>query len=180
MAVIPIYDTVIIGGGPAGLSAALVLGRCMRHALICDDRRYKNTRSEALHCYIGHDRIRRRSCLSSPDELGLRTACPPCAVQSQHKEEGQLFAVEFETRKMVRNENHYGGDDFIDELPAISGDRRTVRRASTSAPTAMAGSRPNAPVAVYEETKSSSALDAASAMDRLTSCFAQDGTLLLI
>lgn len=51
------YDTVIIGGGPAGLSAALVLGRCMRRALVCDSGRYRNERSQALHCYMGHDGI---------------------------------------------------------------------------------------------------------------------------
>ena len=53
----PLYDTVIIGGGPAGLSAALVLGRCMRRALVCDSGRYRNERSQALHCYMGHDGI---------------------------------------------------------------------------------------------------------------------------
>ena len=53
-----VYDTVVVGGGPAGLSAGLVLGRCMRHALLCDDGRYRNARSDALHCYMGHDGIR--------------------------------------------------------------------------------------------------------------------------
>lgn len=50
-------ETVIIGGGPAGLSAALVLGRCVRRVVVCDSRRYRNERSAALHCYMGHDGI---------------------------------------------------------------------------------------------------------------------------
>ena len=59
------YHTVIIGGGPAGLSAALVLGRCMRRALVCDSGRYRNERSQALHCYMGHDGIAPAELLES-------------------------------------------------------------------------------------------------------------------
>ena len=51
------YDTLIVGGGPAGLSAALVLGRCVRRVLVVDNGRYRNERSTALHCYLGHDGI---------------------------------------------------------------------------------------------------------------------------
>lgn len=51
------YDVVVLGGGPAGLSAALVLGRCLRSVLVCDSGRYRNERSSALHCYMGHDGI---------------------------------------------------------------------------------------------------------------------------
>jgi thioredoxin reductase len=51
------YDAVIIGGGPAGLSAALVLGRCRRRVLLCDSVEYRNAASHALHAFLTRDGV---------------------------------------------------------------------------------------------------------------------------
>ena len=51
------YDVVVVGGGPAGLSAALVLGRCRRTVLLCDSGSPRNARSRALHGYLTRDGI---------------------------------------------------------------------------------------------------------------------------
>lgn len=46
------WDVVIVGAGPAGLSAALILGRCCRRVLVCDSGLSRNWASKAMHGFI--------------------------------------------------------------------------------------------------------------------------------
>lgn len=49
------YDVIIVGGGAAGLSAALLLGRARRSVLVCDAGKPRNWASNALHGFISRE-----------------------------------------------------------------------------------------------------------------------------
>ena len=49
------YDVLIVGGGPAGLNAALVLGRCRRRVLLVDKGEPRNARSGGVHGFLSQD-----------------------------------------------------------------------------------------------------------------------------
>jgi len=57
------YDAVIVGTGPAGLSAALTLGRERRTTLLIDGGPGRNAPSDGVHNFLTRDGI-------APDDLG--------------------------------------------------------------------------------------------------------------
>lgn len=57
-----IYECAIIGGGPAGLNAALVLGRSRRRTIVFDDDHGRNLVTRESHGFLTRDGIR-------PEEL---------------------------------------------------------------------------------------------------------------
>jgi thioredoxin reductase len=71
------YDVAIIGGGPAGLSAALVLGRCRRRVILFDHGHPRNYAAVEMHGYLGHDGI------------------PPFKLRELGRREGERYGVEY-------------------------------------------------------------------------------------
>ena len=53
----PRYDAAVIGGGPAGLSAAAWLGRYRRTVVLVDSQEYRNAAVDLSHGYLGNDPI---------------------------------------------------------------------------------------------------------------------------
>lgn len=52
-----LFDVVVAGAGPAGLSAALVLGRARRRVLLCDTGTPRSWASKEMHAYLSRDGI---------------------------------------------------------------------------------------------------------------------------
>jgi thioredoxin reductase len=49
------YDVVVVGGGPAGLSGAVALGRALRSVLVIDNAKPRNAPAEGVHNYLTRD-----------------------------------------------------------------------------------------------------------------------------
>src|SRR3954447_13003175 len=49
------WDCIVVGAGPAGLNAALVLGRARRRVVVLDDAQPRNYATHEMHGVLGHD-----------------------------------------------------------------------------------------------------------------------------
>jgi thioredoxin reductase len=58
------WDVIVVGGGSAGLSAALMLGRARRRVLVIDSGEPRNGMAEHMHGVLGHDDLPPRDLLA--------------------------------------------------------------------------------------------------------------------
>ncbi|KRE30607.1 hypothetical protein ASG80_17040 [Agromyces sp. Soil535] len=117
-------DVVIVGGGPAGLSAALSLGQARRRVIVVDAGKPRNMTAAHMHGVLGHDG---RSPLRLL-ELGRKEAAG-YGVQLIHgavttaRTDGT--AIEVETAKgSIRTRRLLVATGLDDELPNIPGLRQ--------------------------------------------------------
>src|SRR6185437_9291593 len=107
----PKFDVVIVGAGPAGLSAALILGRARRRVLVCDAGHPRNAPSHGLHCYLTRDGIDPREFL----RLGREELRPYETVELRQTEVT-------DARRLLED----GADNF--EVTLSNGERLTSRK----------------------------------------------------
>ncbi|MCY7342752.1 MAG: NAD(P)/FAD-dependent oxidoreductase [Pseudonocardia sp.] len=84
------YDVVVVGGGPAGLSAAVVLGRQRRRVLVVDAGEPRNARAAEMHMYLGRDG-------GSPAALLVDGRAEVDAYPTVERRIGRVVSVEGET-----------------------------------------------------------------------------------
>lgn len=116
-------DVIIVGAGPAGLSAALVLGRCRRRVLICDAGHPRNAASHALHGYLTRDGIDPGKFL----ELGRAQLTPYGTIELRQTEVTNArrlengFEVALSTGELISARKLLLATGVVDDLPELEG-----------------------------------------------------------
>jgi thioredoxin reductase len=147
-----LYDVIIVGAGPAGLNAALILGRCRRSVLICDHGKPRNAVSQALHGYLTRDGIHPREFraigrreLGRYDTLHLRDIAATDAVC----EEGGRFKVTLADGSVVRSRKLLVATGVDDNLPDIHGFAEMYGRSVFHCPYCDGWELRDQPIAIY-------------------------------
>ena len=146
------YDVIIVGAGPAGLSAALMLGRCRRTVLICDNSRPRNAASRALHGYLTRDGIDPREFraigreeLRRYDTVELRDV----AASDAQCEPGGQFRVTLADGVMVRSRKLLVATGVCDNLPDIPGTQEMYGTSVFHCPYCDGWEIRDQPIAIY-------------------------------
>jgi thioredoxin reductase len=117
------FDVIIVGAGPAGLSAALILGRCRRRVLLLDTDRPRNAASHALHAFLTRDGIRPRELR----RIGRAQLAQYTTVKLMKKEATRArriakgFEVTVADGSKLRCRKLLISTGVVDELPPLAG-----------------------------------------------------------
>jgi thioredoxin reductase len=144
------FDVAVVGGGPAGLSAALMLGRCRRKVLVLDLGEPRNRRSHALHGYLTRDGVAPAAFTA----LG-RAELDPYGVDfravgvtgASRTSEGYRISLADGTEEQARYLLIATG--VIDDLPAIPGFDQCYGRSIFHCPYCDGWERRDRPLAAF-------------------------------
>lgn len=117
------YDAIVIGAGPAGLQAALTLGRMHRSALLLDSGEYRNGTVLHMHNMVGEDgtppaefRATARAELAAYDDVEVRDLS---ATSISADETG--FEVQLSDGSSATGRHIVLATGVADDLPPVPG-----------------------------------------------------------
>jgi thioredoxin reductase len=145
-------DVVIVGAGPAGLSAALMLGRCRRSVVVFDNGKPRNAPSRVLHGYLTRDGIApadflrlARAELDQYDSVRVRDE----EVSSAECRPGEGFVVTLQSGDTILARKLLLATGVVDILPGIPGFRELYGRSVFHCPYCDGWELCDQPLAIY-------------------------------
>jgi thioredoxin reductase len=116
------YDVMIVGGGPAGLAAALTFGRARKHVLLCDAPPARNAAAVQVHNFVTRDGVAPAEFRRIAREQ--LTAYPRVEVRDERVEEVRGQAGAFDVRlamDRIQARRVLLCTGMIDEMPDVAG-----------------------------------------------------------
>jgi thioredoxin reductase len=145
------YDVVVVGGGAAGLSAALVLGRSRRRTLVLDAGEPRNAPSSGVGGFFSRDGIPPKDLL----EIGREQLAPypsvelrPTRATDAGGEDG-AFEVTLADGSRIRARKIVLATGVVDELPETPGFRELWGRGVYHCPYCHGWEVRDRPIAVH-------------------------------
>ena len=117
------YDVVVVGGGVAGLSAALTLARARRAVLVVDAGRPRNAPAAHLHNYLSRDGAAPSELLAAGHDevIGYGGHVMAGTVETVTRQDAGGFRVRLADGSAVRARRLLVATGLIDELPDVPG-----------------------------------------------------------
>ncbi|WDF36377.1 NAD(P)/FAD-dependent oxidoreductase [Streptomyces sp. T12] len=115
------YDVVVVGGGAAGLSAALVLGRARRRTLVVDAGEPRNAPAAHMQGYLSRDGMPPAEFLAVGREEIARYGVELVRDRAVDVSRGEGFAVALASGRHVHARRLVIATGLKDELPDVPG-----------------------------------------------------------
>ncbi|WP_246884905.1 NAD(P)/FAD-dependent oxidoreductase [Streptomyces sp. GESEQ-4] len=115
------YEVVVIGGGAAGLSAALILGRARRHTLVVDAGEPRNAPAAHMQGYLSRDGMSPAEFLAIGREEISRYGVELVRDTAVDVTKAEDFTVELASGRTVRARRLVVTTGLKDELPDVPG-----------------------------------------------------------